>query len=330
MKFFPRDREDPTGTKMVYNISTSSPTKEVVTSLTLPGSRPMSPEEQIDVMLQQEMEIENKETKPSESDLERYYYYLTNGIQKDMITPEEDEVMARISKLISSRLLTSPLLEPLMVVLMEEKENDYYSSLMKSIVDYILMDPVERKRLSIESIPRVFPQRVIRAPVPWHRVYRNAKKWNEKHLHMVNPMMLSLKELWFAEFRDLRFVRTAELLAGKLPLQPNEYQDMIQKHCMEAREILLNKWIPTCTQLFISQKEQWVHFAPKNNYDSSCNIEEYFATVSSFMSLQLRELVIQSLEDLVSFFMIHKDGNDFEEPYQEMEFFIPQLIMIKL
>lgn len=25
-----------------------------------------------------------------------------------------------------------------------------------------------------------------------------------------------------------------------------------------------------------------------------------------------------------------KDGNDFEEPYQEMEFFIPQLLMIKL
>ncbi|XP_057342987.1 dynein axonemal heavy chain 3 isoform X2 [Manis pentadactyla] len=315
MKFFPRDREDLTGTKMVCNTSTSSPTKvEVVTSLTLPGSRPMSPEEQIDVMLQQEMEIESKETRPSESDLERYYYYLTNGIQKDMIIPEEDEVMARISKLISSTLLTSPFLEPLMVVLMEEKENDYYSSLMKSIVDYILMDPMERKRLFIESIPRVFPQRVIRAPVPWHGIYRNAKKWNEKHLHTVNPMMLSLKELWFAEFRDLRFVRTAELLAGKLPLQPNEYQNMIQKHCMEAREILLNKWIPTCTQLFISQKEQWVHFAPKSNYDSSHYIEEYFATVSSFMSLQLREL----------------DGNDFEEPYQEMEFFIPQLIIIRL
>lgn len=67
------------------------------------------------------------------------------------------------------------------------------------IVDYILMDPIERKRLFIENIPRMFPQRVIRAPVPWHSVYRNAKKWNEEHLHTVNPMMLSLKELWFTE-----------------------------------------------------------------------------------------------------------------------------------
>ncbi|XP_027467991.1 dynein heavy chain 3, axonemal [Zalophus californianus] len=330
-KFSPRDKKDPTRTKLACNISISSPIKkEVATSSTLPGSRPMSPEEQIGVMLQQEMEIEGKETQPSESDLERYYYYLTNGIQKDMIAPEEDEVMHRISKLISNTLLTSPFLEPLMIALVKEKENDYYSSLMKSIVDYILMDPTERKRLFIENIPRMFPRRVIRAPVPWHSVYRNAKKWNEEHLHTVNPMMLNLKELWFKEFRDLRFVRTAELLAGKLPLQPHEYRDVIQKHCMEARQILLNKWIPTCAQLFISQKERWVHFAPKSDYDSSRNIEEYFASVASFMSLQLRDLVIKSLEDLVSFFMIHKDGNDFEEPYQEMEFFMPQLIMIKL
>ena len=63
----------------------------------------------------------------------RYCYYLTNGIQKDMIAPEEDEVMRRISKLTSNTLLTRPLLEPLMTILMKEKENDYYTSLMKSI-----------------------------------------------------------------------------------------------------------------------------------------------------------------------------------------------------
>lgn len=50
---------------------TSSPRKkEVVTSETPPGSRPASPEEQINMMLQKEMEIESKEAKPSESDLE--------------------------------------------------------------------------------------------------------------------------------------------------------------------------------------------------------------------------------------------------------------------
>ncbi|XP_040829844.1 dynein heavy chain 3, axonemal isoform X1 [Ochotona curzoniae] len=331
MKFSFRDKEDSTGMKLACSTSTCLPTKkEMEQSLALPESRPMSPEQQINVMLEQEMELERKESKPSELDLERYYYYLTNGIRKDMIAPEEDEVMVRILKLISNSLQTSPFLEPLLSALVDEKKNDYYESLMKSIVDYILLDPMEKKRLFINSVPRMFPQRVIRAPVPWHSDFRSAKKWNEEHLHTVNPMMLSLKDLWFTEFQNLRFVRTAELLEGKLPLQPEEYWVTIQKHCMQARQILLDKWIPISAQLFVSQKKQWTHFAPKSDYDSSRHIEEYFASVGSLMSLHLRELVIKSLEDLVSFFMIHKDGNDFKEPYQEMDFFIPQLIMIKV
>ncbi|XP_012866608.1 PREDICTED: dynein heavy chain 3, axonemal [Dipodomys ordii] len=275
MKLSSRDKQDPSCSYLVCSTSATRSTKlDMDMSSTFLGSRPMSPEQQIDVMLEQEKEIEAIEKIPSELDLEVVFLLV--------------------------------------------------------LVDYILMDPVEKQRLFIESLPRVFPLRVIRAPVPWHTVYQNAKKWNEEHLHTVNPMMLQLKELWFSDFKDLRFVRTAEILEGKLPLQPKEYWDVIQKHCVEARQILLNSWIPTCAQLFISQKKNWVHFAPKNDYDSSRNIEEYFASVGSFMSLQLRELVIKSLEDLVSFFMIHKNGNDFKEPYEEMEFFIPQLIMINL
>jgi hypothetical protein len=63
----------------------------------------------------------------------RYYYYLTNGIRKDMIAPENEEVMMRIYKLIPKTLLTTPALEPLQVSLRSEKESDYYYSLMKSI-----------------------------------------------------------------------------------------------------------------------------------------------------------------------------------------------------
>ncbi|XP_030740234.2 dynein axonemal heavy chain 3 [Echinops telfairi] len=328
MKFSFKEKEEATRTPLVC-ISTCPHIKEMVASLEFPGSRPMSPEEQINVMIQQDLEIENREAKPSEMDLERYYYYLIHGIQKDMIAPEAEEVMARILKLTPNKL-PAHTLEPLLEELCEEKKNDYYSSLMKSIVDYILLDPTERERLFINSTPRLFSQRVIRAPVPWHNIYKSAKQWNEEHLHSVNPMMLKLKDLWFSEFGDLRFVRTAELLEGKLPLQPHQYKTLIQQHCIEAHQILLNRWIPTCANLFISQKDQWVHLAPKSDHESSRIIEEYFASVASFMSLQLRDLVIKSLEDLVSFFMLHKDGNDFKEPYKEMDFFMPQLLMIKL
>lgn len=50
----------------------------------------------------------------------------------------------------------------------------------------------------------------------------------------------------------------------------------------------------------------WLHFAPQRNSDSSEKVESYFSSVAALMSLQLREMVIKSLEDLLAFFMIHK------------------------
>ena len=66
-------------------------------------------------------------------------------------------------------------------------------------VDYILKDPEEKTRLHITAIPRAFPQRIIRAPVPWHDTYQQMKEFNEMHLFTTNPMMLELQNIWFNE-----------------------------------------------------------------------------------------------------------------------------------
>ncbi|XP_053132344.1 dynein axonemal heavy chain 3 isoform X3 [Hemicordylus capensis] len=281
-------------------------------------------------MYQHEEEINKYELPPTSADLERYCYYIHRGIRKDMLAPQDKEVMESILKHLSSHFLINPNLEDLLKSLTQEIQNDYHIWLMKDIVDYILKDPEERKRLFIHSLPRPFPKRVIRAPVPWHQIYQEARAWNESHLFTVNPMMLTLQEIWFSEFSGLRFVRTKDILAGDLPLLPGEFEDLIHRHCLEARDILQNRWIPTCAELFIDQKEKWLHFAPQSDLDSSQPIEEYFASVAMLMSLQLREMVINSLEDLLSFFKIHENGNDFGEIYHEMQFFIPQILVLKL
>uniref|UniRef100_A0A674GZT8 Dynein axonemal heavy chain 3 n=1 Tax=Taeniopygia guttata TaxID=59729 RepID=A0A674GZT8_TAEGU len=69
------------------------------------------------------------------------------------------------------------------------------------------------------------------------------------------------------------------------------------------------RWIPTCASLFIDQRHMWLHFAPQRDSDSSEKVESYFSSVAALMSLQLREMVINSLEDLLAFFMIHKQLN---------------------
>ncbi|KAM8960487.1 dynein axonemal heavy chain 3 [Pelodytes ibericus] len=295
-----------------------------------PESRPMTPEEQFKVMLQCEEEKNRLKENPTPRDLERYFYYVHRGIQREMLAPQEMEQMERILRNVPNQLLNNPTLEKLFLEIREEIEYDYYMSLRKSIVDYILKDPEEKKRLSIASTPPIYPLRVLRAPVPWHTSYRNAHHWNETHLFTVNPMMLALQELWFTQFADLRFVRTKDLLTGNLPLLPIEFEELVHKHCIEAHTTLRDKWVPACASLFVSQKEKWIHLVPQNDNDSTIQVEEFFACVASLMSLQLRGMVISSLQDMLSFFSIHKNGNDFGDVYDEMRFFAPQILIIKL
>ncbi|NXK27218.1 DYH3 protein, partial [Arenaria interpres] len=293
-------------------------------------NQPLTPEEQFFVMHLREKEISKREKPPSGSDIERYCYYIYNGVQEDMLAPQDKEVMNVILKHIPTHILANKDLENSLASLKEEIEADYRISLMKAIVDYILLDPAERERLVIGSTPRPFPQRVVRAPVPWHSSYQEMKSWNERNLLIVNPLMPTLQQLWLSEYSHLRFVRTEEVLCGALPLLPTEFEEVIRRHCMEAHDILQNKWIPTCASVFRDQKEKWLHFAPKNDCDSFQQVESYFCSVATLMSLQLREMVVNSLEDLLAFFMIHKEGSDFTEPYQEMQFFVPQILTVKL
>ncbi|NXN32332.1 DYH3 protein, partial [Nycticryphes semicollaris] len=293
-------------------------------------NQPLTPEQQFFVMHLHEKEISKREKPPSRIDIERYCYYIYKGVQEDMLAPQDKEVMNAILKHIPTHILANKDLENSLASLKEEMEADYRISLMKAIVDYILLDPAERERLDIGSTPRPFPQRVVRAPVPWHSSYQEVKSWNERHLLIVNPLMPTLQQLWISEYSHLRFVRTEEVLCGDLPLLPTEFAEVIQRHCVEAHDVLQNKWIPNCASIFLDQKEKWLHFAPENDCDSSQQVESYFRSVATLMSLQLREMVVNSLEDLLAFFMIHKDGSDFTEPYQEMQFFVPQIITVKL
>ncbi|GCC38553.1 hypothetical protein chiPu_0017068 [Chiloscyllium punctatum] len=307
---------------------TSGPTPS--TAMDVSGSRPMTPVEQINLILEQEEETTQLEGIPTDRDYERYIYYIDHGILPDMIEPQKPEQIDRIEQLLPKDLRGVPNLQELHLELLEEVHNDYDISLRKAIVNYILKDPSERMRLFVSSVPRPFPHRVIRAPVPWHSAYHKAKTWNESHLFIVNPMMTLLQDFWYTKFNNIRFVQLKEIKKENLPMLPQEFEDLVKKQCAETRNILENIWVPTCATLFLTHKEKWMHLVPQNDCDSTQRVKEFFACAGSIMSLQLRELVFNSLEDLLSFFTVHKDGNAFGEEYNEMQYVWPQIMIFKL
>ncbi|XP_063446016.1 dynein axonemal heavy chain 3-like isoform X5 [Mytilus trossulus] len=296
----------------------------------IPPSRPFTPNEQLDIMRAFEDHEITETGEPSSRDEERYYYYIQKGVKRQMLAAPHPDTMKNIRSLVPPPLLSSTSLTPMVRDLTEEVQKDYEFSLRKTIVDYILKDPTEKERLHIAWTPKPFPHRVIRAPVPWHDSYRIMKDTNRMHLFITNPVMLKLQDIWFDQFNELRFVNLKELNEADLPLLPSEFESLVKKQCWEAHEVLRKSWIPNCAKLFVEHNELWEDLVPPDDDDNTELVEEFFACVAGLMSIQLRGMVINSLADFLKFFATHKEGNDFEEPFDELKYLETSMMIIKL
>ncbi|KAK5855256.1 hypothetical protein PBY51_005374 [Eleginops maclovinus] len=262
-----------------------------------PRSRPMSPKEQLDIMNSQAEKMKALQTEPNEKDLKRYMYYINNGIPSTVLAPMPQHQMMSIMRLLPPETEdSSKHLRIMRANLEEEVKRDYYFSLKKSIVDYILMDPSERQRLSISSVPKPFPRR----------------------------------EVWLIGFPSLRFVRREDLFSTSLPLLPSEFEEFVQRQCQNMREELLKIWLPECASFIETFEVLWLPLIPDSEDLALVCMRQFFDCVAALMSLQIRSLVQDSLQELLYFFTIYEEGNDFGEVFDEMKYVQRQVLLVVL
>ncbi|EDV27935.1 uncharacterized protein TRIADDRAFT_52992 [Trichoplax adhaerens] len=312
--------------------------------MVLPSSPPLSPQEQITATRWQTEDYQNS-SEPSEKDAERYYYYLYRGIDQRAIAKYPESNFTYIENLITDRLMQQKLAPDIINSVKSEVLNDYYFSIRTCIVDYILKDNEERERLQIHWTPKSFPSRTIRAPVPWHSNYISAKEYIESHLFTINPLLINIENIWNDCYKDTRFVNVAELInitslpddqSGpynyedlKSPPLPDELEEIIRNQCNRTRQMLINRWVPECAKQFLTNKQLWTYLIPASEVESTELVQHLYSCVATLMSRQLRNLVMDSLRDLLEYFKLYKNGNDFEKFYKELNFPQRQMITVR-
>ncbi|KAA3677197.1 dynein heavy chain, axonemal [Paragonimus westermani] len=325
-------------------------------------SRPASPEQQIVEMKTLEADRVAARGLPSERDLERYTYYINNGIPDDMLAAPPDKLWRKLEEYTPSKL--TAVWPTLTKQLRDEVHEDYNHALRKAIVDYILLDPEERKRLFIQWLPVPYPSYVVRAPVPWHEKRRHAFNFCQQSLFTPCALTLAIQKIWQDKFAQLRFVQADSIRALDEPLEPSRFESIITSQCTKTRELLRSDWIPKCASAFIELRHTWSHLLPAHPSESMEAVRAFFGCIAALMSKQLRSIVDQSLKDLLDLLQEHQglksdylnfrlqiliiattydiptvsifvfsplqDGNSFEEPYDELKFLRRTLLLIHL
>lgn len=212
-----------------------------------------------------------------------------------------------------------------------EVESDYIKSQKTSILDYILIDESERKRLRVAVAPHFNePQRVIRAPMPWSDDKAQATANLEAVLFVPGPITLGLLGVWRDTFYTVRFVNTEKFVAD-CPTPLPDLTATIGSDSMTARSVFEEKWLDEAAAVILENTEEWsALLGDGTSIAGFTQLEHLFQSIATLMSNELREAVTDSLGDLRSLFAQYAEGNAYDDSYDDFMFSKPQLLKIEL
>ncbi|KAI9093996.1 dynein heavy chain, N-terminal region 2-domain-containing protein, partial [Phlyctochytrium arcticum] len=233
----------------------------------------------------------------------RYWYYIESTIPADAIAPMDPQWMEGIRAHVPPTYLTQDALTETRAEVVDEIQADYATALKRSIVDYILLDPMEQVRLSIPPFLTVWYPRIARAPVPWHDKVIESKALMDANLFITNPVMVQLLSI-YESFRSVKIVDMSVFAAQVLPMTMEEFLGIIRNQCHAFKQKMLNEWIPTVANAFFTTKDQWYAIATQcEDPDVGFRrLDGFFKSVCALMSNQLWAITYASLDDFEAFF----------------------------
>eukprot|EP00117_Sycon_ciliatum_P023820 scpid1450/ scgid20157/ Dynein heavy chain 3, axonemal; Axonemal beta dynein heavy chain 3; Ciliary dynein heavy chain 3 len=345
------------------------------------ASPPMSPAEQRRARTHMDQWETQRDGVPTDSDIERYSFYLERGVSVNDVEPlareffdsilrqepiksayEEVEDPARAYMYRSGALVAK---NYVVRQLMSEVEKDYNKAMRKVIVDYILMDVEERKRLRIVYTPVAYLCKVFRGPFPWHGGMRTKKQeLHHVYLHS-NNIIRTINNIWNDKYSQLSFIYPDELyppmstvnvtdlvededgvihsvdnllttdsggdllVRSDAPFLPG-FETLVQRMCDKTRTILCDQWIKDCSQVFHTYAEEWEQFVPSQADGDREMLYRFFWCVESMMAAQLRSVVQRSLDQLVTFFEKYAASNGYDEEYDTHAYTLPEVVKVAI
>ncbi|KAL3855114.1 hypothetical protein ACJMK2_014343, partial [Sinanodonta woodiana] len=226
----------------------------------------------------------------AEKDILRYYYYIHHGIDTEHVAPMEDSWLENVLALVSERLKDGHL--ETIDNLSDEMREDYLLSVKKAIVDFVLRDPREKDEdKKVKLLPHREELEVV--PKPWHKSYLQSLDLMSQNLHVTNPCMLQVLDLWHVSFGKLRFIDIEEFHNRPDSLDLGAFQNLCMRHIEAAKEKLMKKWFPEVQNIFYQGNKR--KQVPSNQDQEK--LESFFNCAATLMTDNLQQLSLNSLQD---------------------------------
>ncbi|XP_063744092.1 dynein axonemal heavy chain 7 [Eleginops maclovinus] len=218
-----------------------------------------------------------------------YDNYIQKGIDLDNVAPLEDSWLENIQEMIPYHLQN---LSTTLQLLVDEIREEYLLSIKEGIVKYIFGDSGDSDEDQVKDLP---PHRLELEVLqkPWNKTFVLARKKMRNKLHSINPTMQNVLYIWHIFYQNVRLIDVEEFHCREESMELSVFQQMVNRHIDNAREILLNNWIPEVHNIYfqgyMTKRVPATSNRPK--------LMSFYNCAATLMTMQLQSLAIDSIRD---------------------------------
>ena len=132
-----------------------------------------------------------------EKEVLRYYYYIHHGIDTVHVAPIEPEWLENIYRNIPEHMRMYRAEQQQKLV--DEVKEEFTLSVKKAIVDFVLQDPSENDN-RIREFDSEHRMELRTRSKTWQKSFEQAHSKIHKNLHVVNPCLAQVLDLWYKTF----------------------------------------------------------------------------------------------------------------------------------
>jgi dynein heavy chain len=233
-----------------------------------------------------------------------YEYYVENQISDKSVAPIKEMWIKNALWLLSTDIsrVDERRVEELVREMLEEMKYDYKISMKRSILDYVLRNTEEQQRLNITMPPPRAVQDWGKGTVPdppaihSREPIQRAFQQLSRTLYVNNPAKLALLEIW-EKYRDHLLVDLPT--AAQLPMTIDKFEEIQETQLKKVRRIFTNEWGEEVETLFKAYA--------RDNHLTDQNSVQFFESVATLMSNQLRTIVTNSVDAYHAFFTRYRN-----------------------
>ncbi|CAH2277605.1 Hypothetical predicted protein [Pelobates cultripes] len=249
---------------------------------------------------------------PSKEHVERYYWLIEDSIDPCMVTPLSAKWLQGIYSHIPVEL--RKVWNKSLQDLTKEAEEHYTNAIKKSILDYLLLDPLEQERLGIVIPPKI-SNSAGREHFPWHESMHEARAKLERNLHITHPVMSAILFNFYSKYDTFRLFDFKNLLSI-VPMKLDDLVNHMTNIAKRRSEILEDTWLKDCCDIVTSNREEIEMVMPQDDEVlRRKKMDHLFWSLATLMSNLLRKIVEASLADLVEMIETYGKGNQYEGNY---------------